>query len=198
MTGSVKLQATMKLAPEVLARVRKLLAGAPKHVSAHRVSVGLHEAEASAQAIRIASNKPNTNRRKDTYEGKPSAVKLIDVALWNEFGTDRTPERSWLRSWFDSKLTEHGKEMLYAMREEYKGRGSEGAAAESGAVARLAEWWVRDLASRIVNGTAGLDDLKASTQAARRAAGLPDGPPLYATHQLVDSFRAQLDGRPVV
>lgn len=30
------------------------------------------------------------------------AVSILEVAIWNEFGTRRIPERSFLRSWFDN------------------------------------------------------------------------------------------------
>lgn len=34
----------------------------------------------------------------ETYS---DAVSVLEVAIWNEFGTDRIPERSFIRAWFD-------------------------------------------------------------------------------------------------
>jgi len=53
------------------------------------VTVGIHEGEGGQPA----------KGSKDTA--------LINVAGWNEFGTDRIPQRSFVRAWFDEKLAEN-------------------------------------------------------------------------------------------
>jgi hypothetical protein len=35
------------------------------------------------------------------YADGSTAVTVLDVAMWNEFGTGQIPERSFLRAWFD-------------------------------------------------------------------------------------------------
>jgi len=37
----------------------------------------------------------------DTGEAEADGTSVLDVALWNEFGTATIPERSFIRAWFD-------------------------------------------------------------------------------------------------
>ena len=57
-----------------------------------------------------------------TFLGKlaGSAVTVLDVAIWNEFGTDHIPERSFIRAWFDenaAKTKEAVRLMLIAVKQ---------------------------------------------------------------------------------
>jgi hypothetical protein len=48
------------------------------------------------------------------------AVTVLEVAIWNEFGTDTIPERSFIRAWFDEneeKCREAVRRMLVAVLE---------------------------------------------------------------------------------
>lgn len=185
----MKLEVKVNLVGEgVISRAKALLQGAPKHVANHRLSVGIHEQEASSQAVKIGENKPKPDQPKTNYRGHASnAAYLVDVALAHEFGTDVIPERSWLRSWFDQNLERLKNESAAAMRAEWKG--------DKEAVPALAAQWEKELREWISNDEAGLKPLKDSTKAARRAADLPEGPPLYALGQFVRAIHGQADGR---
>lgn len=180
----IKVHATIKLDEKAMERARKMLKGAPKRVHQHRLSVGIHEQEASAQTVKPASQAPQTNRLKMGYR-KISDAKLIDVALFHELGLG-VPERSWLRSWFDTKLDTLKLEATEAMRSEYEG--------DAEAVPALAAKWAMDLRAWIENNEASLRPLANSTKRERRAAGLPDDPPLFATGQLVRAIHGLADG----
>jgi len=173
----------------VLERAKALLKGAPKKVRQHRLSVGIHEQEASEKPIKVGSRKANTDRAKKNYRGGESHSYLIDVAAVHEFGSGwaNLPERSWLRSWFDLNLDRLEREATSAMHAEYAG--------DKEAVTSLAGKWSDELRHWISSDVARLAPLAESTEKARAAAGLPAGPPLYATHQLVDAIRGLADGR---
>lgn len=185
---SVRVHAKLTLDESVVARVKAALRGAPAHVKEHRVSVGIHEQEASAQTVKVASGKPKTDKPKKNYRGNETTAVLIDVALFNEFGTDAIPDRSWLRSWFDQNVDRLKLEALEAMRAEYK-------RTEPAAVEALAARWYQELRDWIALAQAGLAPLKERTKRERQAAGLPPEPPLFATKQLVEAIRGMCDGR---
>ena len=42
------------------------------------------------------------SERPSNDTGTEQAVTVLQVAIWNEFGTSRTPSRSFLREWFDT------------------------------------------------------------------------------------------------
>jgi hypothetical protein len=182
--SKVKLHAKLELNEEFLAKVKEKLLGAAKLVHNHRLSVGLHEAEASAAAVKIASGQHNTDKAKNDYRGKEAAIALIDVAMIHEFGIG-VPDRSWLRTWFDQNVERLKVECTEAMRAEYSG--------DEHAVQELAKKLGEELKAWISTGAAGLEPLSEATKRERVAAGLPADPPLFATGQLVRSLRAMFD-----
>ncbi len=169
--AKAKLTASLHLEPGVLARVKALLRGAPKHVHNHRLSTGIHEGEAHAKKVQ--------------YDGRAAAIDLIEAAAIQEFG-----DRSWLRTWFDQNEPRLKEEATAGMRAEYQG--------DPGAIQTLAKKWGHELADWIQTGEANLKALQPATIAARTKAGLPAGPPLFATGQLVKAIRAMADAEYVV
>ena len=71
----------------LLERMKKAAAGA-------RVTVGVHEAEGSAPA-----------------EGEDGDATLLDVAIFNEFGTVDIPPRSFIGAWEDENTDEHREQL---------------------------------------------------------------------------------------
>jgi hypothetical protein len=181
----IKLKAELRLNEGLIKRVREILRGAPEHVKEHRVTVGIHEAEATAEAVKIASGKHNTNEPKNAYSGKASSTPLIDVAFFQEMGMG-VPERSWLRTWFDQNVERLKVESTEAMRAEYSGNRD--------AVEALARKWGKELGDWIETGAANLPALSSATIKQRRAAGIAGDTPLFATGQLVRAIRAMADG----
>lgn len=43
----------------------------------------------------------NTDKKEKTRDGKPSKAKVVDVAIYNEFGTANIPSRSFMRTFFE-------------------------------------------------------------------------------------------------
>jgi hypothetical protein len=173
--SGVKLNASVSYNEAFAARVTARLKEKGKALKANRAFVGIPAEEATTS--------------KTDYAGNPSKVSVIDVALAHEFGTDVLPERSWFRSWFDQNANRLKIEMTAAKRAEYSG--------EEDAVERQAVKWALDLRAWVADGQAGLAPLDDRTVRARGKAGLPSGPPLFATGQLVNSIRALLDGKDV-
>lgn len=65
------------------------------------VTVGIHEAEGGAQN---------------------GSATILDIAVWNEFGTSRIPPRSFIRAWFDENKSEVESMWKSAMRAVAKGK----------------------------------------------------------------------------
>lgn len=170
----VKITAAIKLNHDAMERVKRAYMGAPAKVHAHRLSVGVHEYDAQ--------------QTKTDYKGKPTSEKVIDAAYFAEFGIGQ-PQRSWLRTWFDSNVDRLKKESTEAMRAEFNG--------DPEAVLLLARKWSEEIREGIVTGTAGLEALSPATQAERERAGLPANPPLFATGQLVEAIHGMADAEVV-
>lgn len=156
-------------------RAREQLQNAPKRVSRHRATVGLHD-DAGGMA-------------KWDYHGAPMRSTLAQVMVAHEFGTDVLPERAWLRGWFDANVGSLASGMREAMRSEFKG--------DRDAVRN----WVRmvaDVWRAWLNEGGDFVGLSPATIARKTAAGLaaPDTP-LVAVKQFVQGFAGRLDGDPV-
>jgi len=169
---AVRMHATMVLNEHAFDRARRTLRGAPRRVKQHRVTVGLHEDEGA--------------RRKRGYDYAEGNALLILVATVHEFGAGPTPDRSFVRSWFDSNLDELKRDAHAAMVAEYNG--------DHEAVLKQARAWGDNLRAWIMDNRAALAELKQSTKRARRANDLQEGPPLVATEQLARALRAMVDG----
>jgi hypothetical protein len=161
------MRATVTVRPEAISAVKTKLIKKRKDLKPYKISVGIHEAEGQKPAL--------------DYSRRPSAVTLLYVALVHEYGAGNVPERSFLRSWFDSNANRLKDESTKAMRAEYRG--------DKGAVERTSKKWAEELMEWLRSDSAGLDALSPATIKARERAGLPTGPPLVATQQLVDAIR---------
>lgn len=162
------IRATAKVHPEVVDRVKKRIDHAAKQAHAHRVSVGIHEADGAAHKI--------------DYEGKETDATVVEAAAAHEFG-----DRSWLRSWFDRNRSRLIHDMNAAMLADFKG--------DHGAIAKFGERCATELREWIEMEDAHLKRLQPSTVAAKQRAGLDrPGTPLYATGELVAAIRAMMDG----
>jgi hypothetical protein len=139
-----------------------------KRTMPNQASVGIHEAEGSQPKL--------------DYYGKPTDTSLAQVAAIHEF-----TDRSWLRTWFDQNRSRLASEMVKAGRAENEG--------EPGAIGEQAKRWAEELREWIEYQDGGLKALQPSTVAAKERAGLESPTvPLVATHQLVSSIKAMLDG----
>ncbi len=74
-------------------------------------------------------------------------VTVLEVAMWNEFGTDRIPERSFLRAWFD----ENRDRCRLAMRKMLEAV-VEGKYTREQAVELVAQRFVGEIQKRIAEG----------------------------------------------
>jgi hypothetical protein len=125
---------------------------------------------------------------KINYKGEPTQAKTIDAAYFAEFGMGQ-PQRSWLRAWFDQNLDRLKTESTAAMRAEFNGDGN--------AVPLLAKKWAQEVRDALISGSLDLAPLSPRTIEERRKAGIPDGPPLVATHQLVEAVHGLADAEVV-
>jgi hypothetical protein len=116
------------------------------------------------------------------YDGKPSGATLGQVARWMEFGTKNVPERSVLRGWFDQRAEQMRTKLVDAVRKHY--------------VIAFAEHLAEELRELYKAGAGNLyEELAEATKIARAHAGLPEGPALVATKQLVNAIKARIDGK---
>jgi hypothetical protein len=74
---------------------KKRLASIKKAAGGKTITVGIHETEGAVQS---------------------GDTTIADIATFNEFGTSRIPERSFIRSWFDDKKAENADLLERAMR----------------------------------------------------------------------------------
>jgi hypothetical protein len=169
------IRARVEVKSGVIDRARRLLAGAAKHVHAHRARVGIQEDDGGDA--------------KRGYNDQASGLPLAQVAAEHEFGTDILPERSFIRSWFDANEARLRREMHEVMRAEYEGHGD--------AVRALVARWAGELRDWIQLEQGGLEALSPLTVARKSAAGLEEpSVPLLATKQLVEAIQGFLDGAP--
>ncbi len=133
----------------------KRMAGA-----AASLTVGVHEAEGSASAE------------------KSAGLTLVEVAAFHEFGTRRTPRRSFIADWSDEFEETHKQQLRQMAKAVYEGKV---ASVEQG-LARLGNLYVGEVQKRISQGIA--PPLQPST-VARKGSSTP----LIDTGQLRSSVR---------
>jgi hypothetical protein len=157
---------------KAIERVKARLEERGRLVQPCRITVGIHEAEASQPKL--------------DYDGKDSEASLGQVATAHEFGIG-VQERSFLRTWFDQNRSRLGRDMNKTMREVQEGN--------AGAFTAQGEEWARELREWIETEEGGLTSLLPSTIEAKERAGLqqPDTP-LYATGELVAAIKSMIDG----
>lgn len=81
-------------------------------------------------------------------EGKKAApVNVIDIAIWNEFGTWNTPSRSFIRAWFDESVGQMRNVLMPQMRSVIKMEITSEIALE-----RVGLWAVGQIQKRIASG----------------------------------------------
>ncbi len=124
------------------------------------LTVGVHEAEGSA------------------VSEKSGAVTLVQIASFHEFGTSRTPRRSFIADWSDEFEEEHKRQLRQMAQAVYKGTIP---SAEQG-LARLGNLYVGEVQRRISQGIA--PPLKPGT-VKRKGSSMP----LIDTGQLRSSIR---------
>ncbi len=173
--ASVRLTANVKVNEAFLRKVASRLKETGEKIHTHTISVGIHSEDGA--------------REKRDYDGNVHGHTVIEIAEVHEFGLNRLPQRSWLRSWFDSNLDRLKLECNEAMRQEYNG--------DKQAVPRLAGKWYIEIRHWIQNSEANLAPLAGYTVERRLKAGIPAEPPLFALGQLVESIRGMADGQPV-
>ena len=98
--------------------------GAPK------ITVGVHAKEGA-----------------EAHEGGPAGVTLADVATWNEFGAGTTPERSFIRAWFDENQPRIKEAIRRLLTQVIEGKISEDIALE-----RLGLWMQGEIQKKIAAG----------------------------------------------
>lgn len=158
--------------PEAIQHVKAKLHERARHARPHRVSVGIHEADGATAKL--------------GPDGQSTSESVVRVATAHEFGFG-VPDRSWLRTWFDSSRKRHSQELVAMARAEFKG--------DAGAVEQQAQLWARELQQWIQAGEGSLEKLQPSTISEKQRAGLsqPDTP-LVATKQLVEAIKSIVDG----
>lgn len=72
---------------------------------------------------------------------------ILQVAIWNEFGTKNAPARSFVRAWFDANQTEIRKKLQALMVTVIKGKIRKEQALE-----QLGQWMVGQIQKRIADG----------------------------------------------
>lgn len=93
--------------------------------------------------------------------GEDAATTIIEVAIWNEFGTSRTvtkkdgtqvvvstPSRSFIRAWFDEEESAIREQLVRLMQDVLRGRRKKEQILE-----QLAQWCVGRIQQRIAEGT---------------------------------------------
>lgn len=128
------------------------------------VAVGIQESEGSAEA-----------------KGSPG-VQVIDVAQWNEFGTERIPARSFIRAWFDEYQPQNQAVARRMATSVLKGMRTTKQAMEA-----LGVLFVGQIQQRIA---AGIDPANAESTIRRKGSSTP----LIDTGQLRSSVTYRVEG----
>lgn len=175
-TGTSKAVGSVRINEQAFHLAKERLRKAAKVVHQHRVTIGIHE-DQSEQA-------------KVDYKGHTTHLKLVEAAAIQEFGAGPIPARSFIRDWFDQHRSQFLAEMKEAIKKELEGytTGLE----RSQAITDFAQRLLDGLKARMEEGLS--PELADSTVRAREAAGLPGGPPLIATKQLINAIGAKVDG----
>ncbi len=140
---------------------KKLLKRVRKFKRRGKVTVGVHEAEGALP------------------EGEAT---VLDVATWNEFGTDTIPARSFIRAWFDQNRTVAYKKLAQQLKRAEKGEMTRETALE-----RFALWAVGQIKKRIARG---IEPPNAASTVKRKGSSKP----LIDTGQLRSSIGYQIEG----
>jgi hypothetical protein len=108
MAGKVTITDTDRGYKALMARLYKASGGPPS------VRVGILAQDADTAYVRKADRAANTN-------SVESAVTLLQVAIFNEFGTSRIPARSFLRAWVDENEETIREKFFILMKSVVKG-----------------------------------------------------------------------------
>lgn len=164
----------VRIDPLAILAAKQALEAAAKGVTPHESTMGVHEEDG--------------RKAKRAYDGREQVETLAEIMTLHEFGGADVPERSWLRSWFDSNMAKLAIGMFQAMSEEADG--------DKDAVRRWVAQTHADWKDWIESGH--LRPLSPFTVAEKASYGLPKpDAPLIATEQFIEALRAKLDGRPV-
>lgn len=126
------------------------------------------------------------------YHGNATGMTVIDNAFIHEFGTNGQPERSWLRSWFDSNEKTLQERMIGASKKSAKEDGSEDPIADfTMATSRSMKRWM-------ASNSNGNPMLTPRTLQQREDAGIYGDTPLVATRQTIKAISGALDGREIL
>jgi hypothetical protein len=82
-------------------------------------------------------------------QGTEGALELIEVAVWNEFGTSRAPARSFIRAWFDAEEPTLREKLTVLLQEVVAGKLTRDQALE-----RMGLYCVGAIQKRIAEGIA--------------------------------------------
>lgn len=93
------------------------------------------------------------------------AVTVLEVAVWNEFGTDSVPSRSFVRAWFDEHEAELRQELVKLMQAVVRGERTKDQVLEL-----LGQRCVAQIQARIADG---IDPPNAPSTIARKGSSKP-------------------------
>jgi len=164
---TVTVQWNQSAQPNAMAHLKKAMA----QVKPHQASIGIHEEDGDNPKIE--------------YSGQAGVETLAEAMIQHEYGILGKPERSFLRTWFDTNVSSLAAGMVQAMTQEMLGDKS------------AVERWVSDtkFAWRAWIESGPFVALSPRTVAAKTAAGLPSpDDPLIATKQFIWAWRSKLDG----
>lgn len=128
----------------------------------HTVKVGIFESEGAADH---------------------GGVSVLEVAIWNEFGTENIPSRSFVRAWFDENQAKCQQAITAMMRAAAQGKYTTNQALEL-----LAQRFVGEMQKRIA---AGIEPANAPSTVARKGSSKP----LINTGQLRSSLTYAVDDK---
>ncbi len=114
-------------------------------------------------------------------QGGPATV--LEVGIYNEFGTDRIPPRSFIRAWFDEDADEIKRKIRVLTQ-----RVVDGKASKDDVYPQLAKWCVERIKKRI---DAGIAPPNAASTIKRKG----DDVPLTETFQMYDAITYQIEDK---
>ena len=104
------------------------------------VRVGVQAADGEKAYVKKADRAANDN-------GEEHALTVLQVAIFNEFGTDRIPERSFLRAWFDANRDVIRHKFQLLMRSVLNGKRT-----KEDILELIGQWCVGQIQLRIAQG----------------------------------------------
>lgn len=110
-------------------------------------------------------------------------VTVLEVAMWNEFGTDKIPERSFLRAWFDDNRDRCRIAVRKMLEQVVTGKYT-----REQAMQLVAQRFVGEIQKRIAQG---IPPANAPSTIARKGSATP----LIDTGQLRSSISYEIDGK---